>query len=180
MAKWGLPEGVVESYRKKGITSMFPWQEACLQCGSGAPLAGANLVYSAPTSAGKTLVAEILMIKVSLSPPSHRCTAPPSQRVLTTGRKELLILPFIALAREKMVYLQGVLASTGLRVGGFMATTSPSGGLRGTDIAVATIERANGLVNRMMEENQLETLSCVVVDEVILKTMVFSLAAKFE
>ena len=45
---------------------------------------------------------------------------------------------------------------------------------------MATIERANGLVNRMMEENQLETLSCVVVDEVILKTIVFSLAAKLE
>ena len=34
-----------------------------------------------------------------------------------------------------------------------------------TDIAVATIEKANGLVNRMMEEKVLDNLTCVVVDE---------------
>lgn len=47
-------------------------------------------MYSAPTSAGKTMVAELLMLK----------------RVLETKRKALFILPLISVAREKMFYLQ--------------------------------------------------------------------------
>ena len=116
---------------------------------SGSVLAGANLVYSAPTSAGKTLVAEVLMMK----------------RVFETQKKALLILPFVSLAREKMFHLQSVLRDAGIRVEGFMGSQSPAGGLKTTDIAVATIEKANSLVNRLLEEDTLDSLSCVVVDE---------------
>lgn len=37
---------------------MYPWQAAALEVGQGA-----NLVYCAPTSGGKSLVAEVLMIQ---------------------------------------------------------------------------------------------------------------------
>ena len=149
VAAWGLPDTVVDQYKEKGITKMFPWQAECLLTNDGKPLQGGNLVYSAPTSAGKTLVAEMLMMK----------------RVFETGKKALLILPFVSLAREKMFHLQSLLRDAGIRVEGFMGSSSPAGGLKVTDIAVATIEKANGLVNRMMEEKVLDNLTCVVVDE---------------
>ena len=100
-------------------------------------------------SAGKTLVAELLMMK----------------RVFESGKKALLILPFVSLAREKMFHLQALLREAGLRVEGFMSSQSPAGGLKSTDIGVATIEKANSLVNRLMEEGQLDMIGCVVLDK---------------
>lgn len=38
---------------------MYPWQAAALECGEG----GGNLVYCAPTSGGKSLVAEVLLLR---------------------------------------------------------------------------------------------------------------------
>ena len=70
------------------------------------------------------------------------------KRVIESGKKALLILPFVALAREKMFHLQHVLGDTGIRVEGFMGSISPAGGIKVADIGVATIEKANGIVNR--------------------------------
>ena len=53
-------------------------------------------MYSAPTSAGKTMVAELLMLK----------------RILETKCKALFILPFVSVAREKMFYLQVSVCNT--------------------------------------------------------------------
>ncbi|XP_077575517.1 DNA polymerase theta isoform X1 [Stigmatopora nigra] len=126
---------------------MFDWQAQCLSLGN--VLQGGNLVYSAPTSAGKTLVSELLMLK----------------RVLETKRKALFILPFVSVAKEKVHYLQSVFEEAGVRVGGFMGNTSASGGFAAVDVAVCTIEKANSLINRLIEEDSIGLLGMVVVDE---------------
>ncbi|XP_031219687.1 DNA polymerase theta isoform X2 [Mastomys coucha] len=46
-----------------------------------------------------------------------------------------------------------------------MGSTSPTGQFSSLDIAVCTIERANGLINRLVEESKMDLLGMVVVDE---------------
>ncbi|VDO92277.1 unnamed protein product [Schistosoma mattheei] len=46
-----------------------------------------------------------------------------------------------------------------------MAGHSPPGGLSAINVAVCTIEKANSLVNRLIEEERLDELGIVVVDE---------------
>ena len=126
---------------------MFEWQAECLILPG--VLSGGNLVYSAPTSAGKTLIAELLALKC----------------VLESRKKVIIILPFVSVAQEKTNYLTQVFESVGVKVGGFMGGHSPAGGFAATDIAICTIEKANSLVNRLLEENSTRQLGTVVVDE---------------
>ncbi|XP_026215033.1 DNA polymerase theta isoform X2 [Anabas testudineus] len=147
LSSWGLPKPVLERYQKHGVTQMFEWQAQCLTVGQ--VLQGGNLVYSAPTSAGKTLVSELLMLK----------------RVLETKRKALFILPFVSVAKEKMHYLQSVFEEAGVRVEGYMGSTKAAGGFTALDVAVCTIEKANSLINRLIEEDSMGLLGMVVVDE---------------
>lgn len=51
-------------------------------------LTGSNLVFCAPTSAGKSLVAEVLMLR----------------RLLSEKRACVLVLPYVALCAEKVSY----------------------------------------------------------------------------
>ncbi|KAJ0050948.1 hypothetical protein NL108_009941, partial [Boleophthalmus pectinirostris] len=147
LSSWGLPKPVLDRYCKLGVTHMFEWQAQCLAVGH--VLHGGNLVYSAPTSAGKTLVSELLMLK----------------RVLETKRKALFILPFVSVAKEKMHYLQNVFEEVGVRVEGYMGSTAAAGGFSSLDVAVCTIEKANSLINRLIEEDNMGLLGMVVVDE---------------
>uniref|UniRef100_A0A4W4EB21 DNA polymerase theta n=1 Tax=Electrophorus electricus TaxID=8005 RepID=A0A4W4EB21_ELEEL len=147
LSSWGLPKPVLEKYQSLGVKQMFEWQAECLTLGK--VLEGKNLVYSAPTSAGKTLVSELLILK----------------RVLETRRKAIFILPFVSVAREKMFYLQNVFQEAGIRVEGYMGSTSAAGGFSALDVAVCTIEKANGLINRLIEEDKIDLLGTVVVDE---------------
>ncbi|XP_062984487.1 DNA polymerase theta [Elgaria multicarinata webbii] len=147
LANWGLPKPVLEKYQGLGVFRMFQWQAECLMVGQ--VLEGDNLVYSAPTSAGKTLVAELLILK----------------RVLEIRKKALFILPFISVAKEKKKYLQAVFQEVGVQVDGYIGSISPAVHFSALDVAVCTIERANGLINRLIEEKTLDSLGIVVVDE---------------
>ena len=148
LSHWGIPQLVLEQYSKRGIVSMYQWQADCLMLPG--VLQGRNLVFSAPTSAGKTFIAELLALKC----------------VLETRKKVVIILPFVSIAHEKANYLQSIFEPNGVKVGGFMGGHSPPGGFAGVDIAICTIEKANSLLNRLLEEGKLSEIGAVVVDEV--------------
>ncbi|XP_046834318.1 DNA polymerase theta [Vespa crabro] len=148
LASWGLPPIILQKYEAKGISQMFPWQVECLS--NCKVIQGRkNILYSAPTSAGKTLVAEILLLKA----------------VLEYKKKAIFVLPFVSVVREKMYYFKDLLSECGIKVEGFMGGVTPPGGFTATDIAIATIEKANSIINRLMEEGDLSTLGAIVIDE---------------
>lgn len=147
LSHWGLPDEVLERYSNRGVVTMFEWQAECLS--QPGVLGGRNLIYSAPTSGGKTLVAELLAMKC----------------VLELQKKVILILPFVSIVQEKTNYLKDLLLPVGIKVSGFMGNQSPHGGFAAADIAICTIERANSLVNHLLEEGRSGELGAVIVDE---------------
>ncbi|XP_073985766.1 DNA polymerase theta isoform X3 [Rhodnius prolixus] len=58
-----------------------------------------------------------------------------------------------------------ILTGSGIRVEGFMGSYNPPGGFRAVHVAICTIEKANSLVNRLLEEKNFDKIGCVVVDE---------------
>ena len=169
LKSWGLPSAVVKKYAEKKIETLFPWQVECLM--TGKVLSKGNLIYSAPTSSGKTLVSEILMLKTVFD---DKKKGNLNTETLITRRNILIrfnrfsglyILPFVAVAKEKTRLLKSVTEDAGIRVESFAGSTNPPGGLKSCDLAVCTIEKANSLINRMIEEGTLSQIGVVVVDE---------------
>ena len=89
---YGLPKQLTQNLASLGIKSIYPWQSECL-LRSGALDGETNLVYTAPTGGGKSLVADVLMLKKIVENP---------------GKKALLVLPYVALVQEKLRWLRKV------------------------------------------------------------------------
>lgn len=88
--RYGLPEKLTENFARLGVRSIYPWQKNCLS-GPGLLEGTRNLVYTAPTGGGKSLVADVLMLKRVLERKDY---------------KALLILPYVALVQEKVRWLR--------------------------------------------------------------------------
>ena len=121
---WGLPNDLVAGYDEKGITALYEWQVECMN--NQEVLRGGNLVYSAPTGGGKTLVAEVLMLR----------------NILRTKRKAVFVLPFVSIVVEKVRYFTKIFKRAKVMVKGFYSDKGGAGGLgRNCDIAICTIEK---------------------------------------
>lgn len=166
---YGLSKQLVTNFASLGIRSIYPWQSECL-LRSGALGGERNLVYTAPTGGGKSLVADVLMLKKILNNP---------------GKKALLVLPYVALVQEKQRWLRKVVEGIGkpspgqerptvwrkrgdedsIRVMGFYGGSKTKASWDDMDIAVCTIEKANSLVNAAIEDFSINKLGVVVMDE---------------
>lgn len=147
LSYWSLPESVQAGYRDVGVRRLHRWQAECLS--SPQVLEGRSLVYVAPTSAGKSLVSEILILR----------------QLLFRGRRALLVLPYVSICVERVEYLRRVWAGCGVRV---EALHSASDGKwhPGADVAVCTIEKASALLNKLLEDDALlGDIGVLVIDE---------------
>jgi len=59
---YGLPESLVSNMVSIGVRSIYSWQSSCL-LGKAVLTGEQNLVYTAPTGGGKSLVVDILLLK---------------------------------------------------------------------------------------------------------------------
>ncbi|KAI3329186.1 P-loop containing nucleoside triphosphate hydrolase protein [Xylariaceae sp. AK1471] len=170
---YALPETLVNNLNALGIKEIYPWQKQCL-LGPGLLNGTRNLLYSAPTGGGKSLVADILMLK----------------RVLEDrNAKALLVLPYVALVQEKVRWLRNIVQDIkrkpldldegddtprlwqkrpdedNVRVAGLFG----GGKIRATwsdfDIGVCTFEKANMLINTAIDDCSITNLRAVVLDE---------------
>ncbi|PON76487.1 Helicase and polymerase-containing protein TEBICHI [Parasponia andersonii] len=142
-----LPPEICSIYRKKGISKLYPWQVDCLQVDG--VLERRNLVYCASTSAGKSFVAEILMLR----------------RVLSFGKMALLVLPYVSICAEKAEHLEVLLEPLGKHVRSYYGNQGGGTLPKDTSVAVCTIEKANSLINRLLEEGRLSEIGIIVIDE---------------
>jgi DNA polymerase theta len=124
----GLPLEISQAYRRKGVARPYPWQHACLRA-PGVLDRGRNLLYSAPTSGGKSFVADgtracfhvsflypsLPSCSISIHIYTHTHTVLLLRRVLATRRKALLVLPFVAVVREKVEHLRELLHAFNVR-----------------------------------------------------------------
>ncbi|XP_059592184.1 helicase and polymerase-containing protein TEBICHI isoform X2 [Vitis vinifera] len=146
LSKW-LPSEICNIYRKKGISKLYSWQVDCLKVDG--VLQKRNLVYCASTSAGKSFVAEILMLR----------------RLISTGKMALLVLPYVSICAEKAEHLEVLLEPLGKHVRSYYGNQGGGTLPKDTSVAVCTIEKANSLINRLLEEGRLSEIGIIVIDE---------------
>ncbi|CAF4785385.1 unnamed protein product, partial [Rotaria magnacalcarata] len=139
---------LLEKYRN--IQSFHNWQKKCLDL--PARRKNQNLIYTLPTSGGKTLVAEIMMLNCLL----HR------------RLDAIFILPFVAVVQEKVRSLQPFADELDFHLEEYAASKGrypPIKRRMKRSLYVCTIEKANSLINSLIENNRMVEIGIVVVDE---------------
>jgi helicase len=147
LTQYGFPPGVIDGLTASGITTLHPPQAEAIRKGV---LDKKNVVMAVPTAAGKTLIAELCMLK----------------SILQDGGKALYIVPLKALASEKYHDFKQKYDPLGIKIG--IATgdlDSPSKYLDRYQILIATAEKVDSIL-RSKAGWLINSLSVIVLDEI--------------
>jgi helicase len=147
LKKHQFPPELIDLFRKTGITDLYAPQAEAIRTGV---LEGQNLLMSVPTAAGKTLIAELAMLKA----------------ILTRDGRCLYIAPLKALASEKYHHFKKSYAPLGVKVGLAIGDAdTPVRSLNSFQILVATAEKVDSLM-RTQHQSFVQSLQVVVFDEI--------------
>lgn len=147
---YGLPPALTANFADLGVRTIYPWQASCLLARGLLP-GERHLVYTAPTGGGKSLVADVLLLKRIIENP---------------GCKALLVLPYVALVQEKLKWMRRIVQGVErnvpddeddrdtsfprkrwkklqkqIRVTGFFGGSRTTATWADTDVAICTIEK---------------------------------------
>lgn len=124
-----LPAQVVAAYAAKGVKELYRWQSAAVQQGA----AGGNLVYCAPTSGGKSIVAEVLMLRRLWAVERGRRSGllrpppPPAPGRPPAPPRALVVLPYLSVVAEKAADIGALVAGLRWRVQGYLGERDDEG-----------------------------------------------------
>ena len=143
LASW-LPQDVIRQYQERGIKELYPPQAEAVERGL---LDGSNMLLSIPTAAGKTLLAELAMLKAAFD-----------------GKRSLYIVPLRALAAEKYETFRRF-KDLGINVGISTGDFDRKDERLGKNlIIIATSEKADSLMRN--GASWIGDISVLVVDEI--------------
>ncbi|MDD1749769.1 MAG: ATP-dependent DNA helicase [Methanothrix sp.] len=143
LASWLSPEAV-KLYEDRGYKELYPPQAEAMERGL---LDGKSMLLAMPTASGKTLLAELAMLKAALQ-----------------GRRSLYIVPLRALATEKYDSFKKFKAlgvNVGISTGDFDKRDERLGK---NQIIIATSEKADSLMRN--GASWVRDLAVLVVDEI--------------
>ncbi|KAK6741350.1 hypothetical protein RB195_009286 [Necator americanus] len=147
----GLPKAAADAYiEKRNIKQLYDWQKECLS--DQRLRRGSNCIVSLPTGAGKTLIAEVLMLR----------------EAIVNKRSSILVLPYVAIVQEKIASLSVFEEVFGIRIEEYAANKGripPIKRRKDVSMYIATIEKANNLLNSLIETGELDRIGLIVVDE---------------
>ena len=147
LKEYSFPPAVAAIFQEAGITTLHPPQSDAIRKGV---LDKKNVVMAVPTAAGKTLIAELCLIK----------------SILQDNGRVLYIAPLKALANEKYNDFKKKYERLGIQVG--IATgdlDSPSKYLDRYQVVIATAEKVDSLL-RSKATWLINNLSLIVLDEI--------------
>ncbi|XP_053670502.1 helicase POLQ-like [Anopheles nili] len=148
---FGLPATAQRILRDfRGIKDLYDWQRECLLL--PAIQERRNLIYALPTSGGKTLVAEVLMLR----------------EVLCRLRNVIFVVPYVSLAQEKMIALSPFALELQFLLeeySGGKGQCPPRRRRKKNAIFVCTIEKSLLLLDSLVQEGRANEIGLVVIDE---------------
>ncbi|MBF0486382.1 MAG: DEAD/DEAH box helicase [Candidatus Omnitrophica bacterium] len=147
LEKYNFPPTFSDSLLATGIKTLHPPQAEAIKAGV---LDGKSLVLAVPTASGKTLIAELAILK-AIAEKKGRC---------------IYIAPLKALASEKYRDFIKKYSALGLKVGIAVGDLdSPSAYLKNYDVVIATAEKVDSLL-RASSTWLVNSLAVIVFDEI--------------
>ncbi|KJH41639.1 helicase protein [Dictyocaulus viviparus] len=144
----GLPQSIKDIYvKEKNIKQLYEWQKECL---SDSRILRGNLKCFEKYA--QIIEFQMLMLR----------------EAIVKRRSSILVLPYVAIVQEKIVSLSIFEDVLGIKVEEYAANKGripPIRRRKSVSIFVATIEKANNLVNSLIETNQLDRIGLLVIDE---------------